>query len=48
MKSSLLSLWRGLPAPLRPLVTETLTLEGTERYRQWTQGERSYYLAALR
>ncbi len=37
-----------VPHLLRPWVRETLTLEGTERYRQWIEGERSYYLAALR
>lgn len=43
-----LTLLRDLPRFLRPLVAETLTLEGTERYREWMDGERSYYLAALR
>ena len=42
------ALLETVPRLLRPLVVETLTLEGTERYREWTEGKRSYYLAALR
>jgi ubiquinone/menaquinone biosynthesis C-methylase UbiE len=41
------ALLQTVPFFIRPLLTETLALPGSARYREWQRGERGYCLAAL-